>query len=98
MVERADLVNQALNDAVPVKNPVKIHEFIRYSLLAGGKRVRLVLRLTACALVGGEESTAMPAACAVEMIHTRGNWRTCQVYRILGACCRAGGGCMLRRC
>ncbi|KAF5778684.1 putative transferase [Helianthus annuus] len=70
MLEKADLVNQALNDAVPVKNPPKIHESMRYSLLAGGKRVRPVLCLAACALVGGEESTAMPAACAVEMIHT----------------------------
>ncbi|GKU99095.1 hypothetical protein SLEP1_g11988 [Rubroshorea leprosula] len=43
---------------------------MRYSLLAGGKRVRPVLCLAACELVGGQESAAMPAACAVEMIHT----------------------------
>ncbi|CAN1124815.1 Geranylgeranyl pyrophosphate synthase, chloroplastic [Linum perenne] len=43
---------------------------MRYSLLAGGKRVRPLLCLAACELVGGTEPMAMPAACAVEMIHT----------------------------
>ncbi|KAF7828815.1 geranylgeranyl pyrophosphate synthase, chloroplastic-like [Senna tora] len=43
---------------------------MRYSLLAGGKRVRPILCIAACELVGGREETAMPAACAVEMIHT----------------------------
>ncbi|KAL2498182.1 Heterodimeric geranylgeranyl pyrophosphate synthase large subunit 1 [Abeliophyllum distichum] len=45
---------------------------MRYSLLAGGKRVRPMLCIAACELVSGQESIAMPAACAVEneMIHT----------------------------
>ncbi|XP_030462699.2 geranylgeranyl pyrophosphate synthase, chloroplastic-like [Syzygium oleosum] len=42
---------------------------MRYSLLAGGKRVCTVLCLVACELVGGQESMAMPSACAVQMIH-----------------------------
>ncbi|KFK23874.1 hypothetical protein AALP_AAs55477U000100 [Arabis alpina] len=42
---------------------------MRYTLLSGGKRVRPMLCLAACELVGGQDSTAMPAACAVEMIH-----------------------------
>nr|AMJ39470.1 geranylgeranyl diphosphate synthase [Bixa orellana] len=70
MLTKADAVNQALDAAVPLREPLKIHEAMRYSLLAGGKRVRPVLCLAACELVGGQESTAMPAACAVEMIHT----------------------------
>ncbi|KAK9074738.1 hypothetical protein SSX86_003056 [Deinandra increscens subsp. villosa] len=70
MVEKANLVNLALNDAVPLKDPIKIHESMRYSLLAGGKRIRPVLCIAACELVGGDGLTAMPAACAVEMIHT----------------------------
>ncbi|XP_023518151.1 geranylgeranyl pyrophosphate synthase, chloroplastic [Cucurbita pepo subsp. pepo] len=70
MVQKANLVNQALNDAVSLRDPLKIHEAMRYSLLAGGKRVRPVLCLAACELVGGSESAAMPAACATEMIHT----------------------------
>ncbi|KAI3686699.1 hypothetical protein L1987_80383 [Smallanthus sonchifolius] len=70
MMEKANSVNHALDVSVPVKNPPTIHEAMRYSLLAGGKRVRPILCIAACELVGGSESTAMPAACAVEMIHT----------------------------
>ncbi|KFK39334.1 hypothetical protein AALP_AA3G231000 [Arabis alpina] len=72
MTNKAKSINKALNDAVPLcKNPLvlKIREAMRYSLLSHGKRVRPVLCLAACELVGGHESTAMPAACAVEMIH-----------------------------
>ncbi|XP_068343383.1 geranylgeranyl pyrophosphate synthase, chloroplastic-like [Pyrus communis] len=70
MLQRAESVNQALDAAVSLRDPITIHEAMRYSLLAGGKRVRPVLCLAACELVGGSESMAMPAACAVEMIHT----------------------------
>lgn len=70
MIEKAEIVNGALNDAIPLKDPVMINESMRYSLLAGGKRVRPVLCLAACALVGGDEAAAVPAALAVEMIHT----------------------------
>ncbi|XP_057417860.1 geranylgeranyl pyrophosphate synthase, chloroplastic-like [Lotus japonicus] len=70
MIQKATQVNQALDDAVSLRDPVKIHEAMRYSLLAGGKRVRPVLCLAACELVGGTEPMAMPAACALEMIHT----------------------------
>nr|ACQ90682.1 geranyl diphosphate synthase large subunit [Humulus lupulus] len=70
MVQKANSVNQALDAAVLLREPQMIHEAMRYSLLAGGKRVRPVLCLSACELVGGDESVAMPAACAVEMIHT----------------------------
>ncbi|TKY55796.1 Geranylgeranyl pyrophosphate synthase [Spatholobus suberectus] len=70
MVQKASLVNGALDDAVSLREPRRIHEAMRYSLLAGGKRVRPVLCVAACELVGGAEATAMPAACAIEMIHT----------------------------
>ena len=42
----------------------------RYSLFAGGKRIRPLLTLEFCRLFGGEDAAAMPFACAVEMIHT----------------------------
>ncbi|XP_074275260.1 geranylgeranyl pyrophosphate synthase, chloroplastic-like [Silene latifolia] len=70
MIDKASNVNEALSEAIPVKHPEIIHEAMRYGLLAGGKRVRPVLCLAACELVGGEETAAMAAACAVEMIHT----------------------------
>merc|ERR1719316_831287 len=43
---------------------------MRYSLLAGGKRVRPVMTIAACEMFGGSEATAMPTAVAIEMIHT----------------------------
>ncbi|XP_050227070.1 geranylgeranyl pyrophosphate synthase, chloroplastic-like [Mercurialis annua] len=70
MVTKAKQVNKALDNAVPLRHPLKIHCAMRYSLLAGGKRIRPVLCIAACELFGGDESTAMPAACAIEMIHT----------------------------
>ncbi|XP_043709431.1 geranylgeranyl pyrophosphate synthase, chloroplastic-like [Telopea speciosissima] len=70
MLQKGASVNQALDAAVSLRDPLKIHEAMRYSLLAGGKRVRPILCIAACELVGGVEGTAMPAACAVEMIHT----------------------------
>lgn len=47
----------------------ELSEAMRYSLLAGGKRVRPVLLLEFCRLCGGEPETALPFACAVEMVH-----------------------------
>lgn len=70
MYQKGNSVNEALEKSITVKEPIKIHEAMRYSLLAGGKRVRPVLCIAACELVGGDELTAMPSACAVEMIHT----------------------------
>ncbi|XP_051140572.1 geranylgeranyl pyrophosphate synthase, chloroplastic-like [Andrographis paniculata] len=70
MFEKANNVNKALDQALVVKDPTKIHESMRYSLLAGGKRVRPILCIASSNLLGGRESAAMPAACAVEMIHT----------------------------
>lgn len=43
---------------------------MRYSLLAGGKRIRPILVLEFCRVCGGDEKTALPFACAIEMIHT----------------------------
>ena len=49
--------------------PAKLAEAMRYSLLAPGKRLRPLLALLAAEACGGDETAAMPAACAVEMIH-----------------------------
>ena len=43
---------------------------MRYSLLAGGKRVRPVLALAFCQMLGGEPAEALPLACALELVHT----------------------------
>jgi geranylgeranyl diphosphate synthase type II len=54
------------------QTPPVLAESMRYSVLAGGKRLRPILTLAAADAVGGDHarSLAMPAACAIEMIHT----------------------------
>ncbi len=70
LAKRKEAIEVALDSALPVIYPEKIYEAMRYSLLAGGKRVRPILCLASCELVGGTTSMAMPTACAMEMIHT----------------------------
>ncbi|CAM6094293.1 unnamed protein product [Calypogeia fissa] len=70
MIAKAKVVNVALDKAVPLQYPETVTGAMRYSLLAGGKRVRPALCIAACEIVGGTEEIAMPAACAMEMIHT----------------------------
>uniref|UniRef100_F6HE60 Geranylgeranyl pyrophosphate synthase, chloroplastic n=1 Tax=Vitis vinifera TaxID=29760 RepID=F6HE60_VITVI len=69
MLEKAKSVNQALDTAIPLREPLEIHKAMRYSLLDGGKRIHPIVCISACELVGGQESTAMPVVCAVEMLH-----------------------------
>ena len=68
--ERQAQVEAALDRAVSVIYPEKIYEAMRYSLLAGGKRLRPILCLATCEMAGGTIAMAMPTACALEMIHT----------------------------
>ncbi|HLO49474.1 MAG TPA: polyprenyl synthetase family protein, partial [Kamptonema sp.] len=70
LAERGAAVEAALDSAVPVTYPEKIYEAMRYSLLAGGKRLRPILCLATCELTGGTVEMAIPTACALEMIHT----------------------------
>ncbi len=70
--ERAGFVEGALDrSVVAVPGPgARLLEAMRYSLLAGGKRLRPILALAACEAVGGETADALGLACALEMIHT----------------------------
>ena len=65
-------VNKALDKFLPSEKtkPATIHKAMRYSLFAGGKRMRPAVCLAAAAACGGSETDAMPLACAVECIHT----------------------------
>ncbi len=65
-------VDTALDRLLPAETtpPPTIHKAMRYSIFAGGKRLRPVLCLAACEAVGGKPSAAMPLACAIECIHT----------------------------
>ena len=69
---RTAAVNRALDRLLPsaTTKPATIHRAMRYSLFAGGKRLRPALCLAAAGACGGWEADAMPLACAVECIHT----------------------------
>src|SRR6187401_2329591 len=70
--ERSRLIDRALDRYLPkaTARPATIHKAMRYSLFAGGKRMRPVLTLAAADACGGSVESALPAACAVECIHT----------------------------
>ena len=64
-------INRALESLLATTAKVdRILEAMTYSLMAGGKRIRPVLCLAAAEAAGGDPEDAMPAACALEMIHT----------------------------
>lgn len=72
LVKRTKAVDKALNRFLPsvATKPATIHKAMRYSIFAGGKRMRPALCLAAAEACGGSEEAAMPLACAVECIHT----------------------------
>src|SRR6186997_146420 len=67
--DRADV---ALDRLLPpaTEPPSTLHAAMRHSMFAGGKRLRPILLLAACEACGGDTERALPAACAVECIHT----------------------------
>lgn len=66
------LVNDALEDCLEVKDAPEatVYKAAKYSLMAGGKRLRPVLALAVGELLAGDEKDILPYACAIEMIHT----------------------------
>ncbi len=66
------IVEKALDESLVVTDPnvKKIIESMKYSLMAGGKRIRPILCLAAAELFGANDEIAMPTAVALEMIHT----------------------------
>jgi geranylgeranyl diphosphate synthase type II len=72
LAESTASVNAALNHFLPPAptKPATIHRAMRYSLDAGGKRMRPALLLAAADACGGKRADAIPLACAVECIHT----------------------------
>ena len=72
LAERQKEIDRALDRYLPKETakPATIHKAMRYSLFAGGKRLRPILCLAAAEACGGDTSNSMPLACAVECIHT----------------------------
>lgn len=70
--ELRSIVDSELERFLPSREraPEVLLEPMRYSLVAGGKRIRPILVLLACRACGGSDDEALPAACALEMIHT----------------------------
>ncbi len=76
--EKKEIVDLALEKYFPNQPdsireeifPVSLHKAIRYSLFAGGKRIRPILSMAAFESVGGKGDCILPFACALEMIHT----------------------------
>jgi geranylgeranyl diphosphate synthase type II len=69
---RQKTVDSALDRFLPKENtkPATIHKAMRYSLFAGGKRLRPILCLASAEACNGRINKALPAACAMECIHT----------------------------
>ena len=70
--ERKELVDRALDWFLPREEnePPAIFKAVRYSVFAGGKRIRPILCLAAAEAVGGSAEAVLPVACALEYIHT----------------------------
>ncbi len=68
--QQQKIIEEAMDKSLPIAKPEKIYKAMRYSLLAGGKRLRPILCLATCELTGGSLEMALPTACALEMIHT----------------------------
>ena len=71
--EYKKIIENALEDCFKIPGTMPqagLAEAMRYSLLAGGKRIRPMLVLEFCRISGGDPEAALPVACAVEMLHT----------------------------
>jgi geranylgeranyl diphosphate synthase type II len=72
LADRRQRVDDALGTTLlpDEAEPTSVHRAMRYSVLAGGKRLRPILVIAGAEAVGGAAETVMPAACALELIHT----------------------------
>ncbi len=70
--DRQKIVEEALEQYLPGEDniPADIYKAVRYSVFNGGKRVRPILCLAAAEAVGGDLGSAIPVACALELIHS----------------------------
>lgn len=66
-----DLIDDHLDKYIKVQNPINIFDSMRYSVLAGGKRLRPVMCLETCRVLGGNIEDVLPTACAIEMLHAQ---------------------------
>jgi len=72
LLQKKELIDQSLERLLPKTDvaPAILHESMRYSVFAGGKRLRPILALAAYEICGGTEEVILPVACGLELIHT----------------------------
>lgn len=66
-----DLVNDKLDEFIPIEYPENIFKSMKYTVTLPGKRLRPVLCLETCRMLGGDIEKAIPTACAIEMLHAQ---------------------------
>ncbi len=71
MNDYIELVNEKLNEYIEIKYPENIFKSVKYTVTLPGKRLRPVMCLETCRMLGGEIEDALPTACAIEMLHAQ---------------------------
>lgn len=71
MNDYIELVNDKLDEFIQIEYPENIFKSMKYTALLPGKRLRPVMCLETCRMLGGEIEDAIPTACAIEMLHAQ---------------------------
>lgn len=66
-----DLIDKKLDEFMPVEYPEDIFKSMKYTVTLPGKRLRPVMCLESCRIMGGDVENAIPTACAIEMLHAQ---------------------------
>ena len=71
MNDYIELINQKLDEFMPIDYPHKIFKSMKYTVTLPGKRLRPIMCLETCKMFGGNYEDAIPTACAIEMLHAQ---------------------------
>ena len=71
MNEFIEIVNKKLDEYLIIQYPEDLFKSMRYTVLLPGKRLRPVMCLETCQMLGGDFQDAIPTACAIEMLHAQ---------------------------
>ena len=71
MKDLIEIVDQKLDEYMIVQTPEDLFKSMRYTVLLPGKRLRPVMCLETCRMLGGDFEKAIPTACAIEMLHAQ---------------------------
>ena len=71
MNDYIELIDQKLDEYMPIYYPQKIFKAMKYTVTLPGKRLRPVMCLETCRMFGGNYKDAIPTACAIEMLHSQ---------------------------